>query len=231
MVPSTKASSCCKAKVDSAEKCTNKKMSRKHTSTHSTIINAPTRVVWETLSDINAWEWNQCVHLVAACALEGQCGKTRITKNGRRFYHKSFSFKQVKQEEYIFSWSTKFGFCTCTNTMKLNPVGGKRTHLLHTQSFVGPYLGLVHPFKKLRKQVCLMNEGLKIHVESLYFNSLLSNFSSREIGSICSKSVSTDNTESSDLSSAGNFWETPKHVRVMLMKCFVDDELQPVYSA
>lgn len=165
------------------------------------------------------------MRLDAAYAVEGQSGKSRMTtKDGRR-QSKGFYFRVVRREGFTFSWSTKFGLCTCTNTMILNPLGAKRTELLHTQIFEGTYFGFVHPFKRLKKHVCIMSEGLKNHVESLYFNSLLSNFSSREIGSICEKSEATELTEISELSTAGHFWETPKHLRQKLVKCFVDDQL------
>ena len=104
-------------------------------------------------------------------------------------------------------------------------LGAKRTELEHTQTFDGYYIGICHPYKRLKKNVCLMNEALKNHVESLYFNSLLSNFSSREIGSAADKSDSTEITELSEVSSA-SFWETPKHLRAKLVKCFVDDQLE-----
>jgi hypothetical protein len=214
------------SKFSSWESCTSAS-SRKYSSAHSTIINAPAGAVWESLSDIHSWEWNHCVRLDAAYAMAGQSGKSRITNDGRQMY-RSFSFRMVKREELTFSWCTKFRLCTCTNTIKLNPLGAKRTELIHTQEF-GRYFGFGHPFKKLKKNVCIMSEGLKNHVESLYFNILLSNFSSRDFCSPTEKSdsaVMTDISERSEISATSNFWETPKHLRQKLVKSFVDDQLE-----
>jgi hypothetical protein len=203
---------------------TSSSSSQKYSSYHSTVINAPIGVVWESLIDVHDWEWNQCIRLEAAFAIEGKSGRASFYRKGKRL-QKRFSFNMVERRQFTLSWSTKFGFCSCTNTIRLEPLGGKRTVVGHTQSFQGIHLGfglLGHPFKKFKRNVCIMNEGLKNHVESQYFRSLLSNFSSRDM--ILEGGKSSMTMKASPIETA--FWQTPKHLRKELVKCFVDNEVE-----
>ena len=223
---SSVTSSDCSQSTDSKMLSSNKK---RHSSCHSTIINAPIGVIWESLSDINSWGWNSCVRLDAACVVEGLSGKAMVHHDGK-WRQKPFTFEKVERKKLTFSWSTTFGRCICTNTMKLIQLGPKRSQLKHIQEFrggnFGQRLGILHPFNDLRKNVCYMNEGLKNHVESLYFNSLLCSISSRDMKIEKEDPESTTvGTELSSELSGASFWETPKHLRQQLVQCFVEDPL------
>jgi hypothetical protein len=192
-------------------------------SSHSTVVNAPIDVVWESLSDIHAWEWNRWVRLDANVALAGVSGRCKISSDGkRRWRSKDFTFTEVNRDRYVFSWTTKVGLGKCTNTMNLTPLGVKRTQLIHTQTFQGLHgFGFGQPFKRLRRYAFCINEALKNHVESAHFNSLLWNLvSTREM--TLDKSDSTLNTENSE-NSRTDYWETPRHLRKELTSSFIED--------
>ncbi|KAL3943639.1 MAG: hypothetical protein SGBAC_002307 [Bacillariaceae sp.] len=185
----------------------------------STIISAPATVVWESLADIKSWQWNHSIHLDASYVLEGGTGKSRVVLGARRV-STTFKFGKISRRTFTFVWITKLGGYECTNTVQLKPIGIKRTELLHTQSFGGKLPFVFMPFKKYEKAIRVMNEGLKNHVESVYFNTLLYDFSNSEMISP-GYVTSTEMTVLSEMSSQ-NFWDTPKHIRQKLVKCFVD---------
>jgi hypothetical protein len=194
-------------------------------SSHTTAINAPISVVWDSLSDIHSWEWNQWVRLDAQVVSSGVAGKAKVS-NGkkRRWRVKDFAFGEVARDNFTFSWTTDLGMCKCTNTMRLIPVGDKKALLTHIQTFHGvlPTLGLVLPFKKLKSYPFCMNEALKNHVESLHFNSLLMSLSTREMFRETTESTPlTDDPDNSKVS----YWETPKHLRKELISCFIEDSV------
>jgi len=106
-------------------------------------------------------------------------------------------------------------------------MGSKVTKLTHTQTFEGKPLFFRVPYKKHEKAIRVMNQGLKNHVESLYFNTLLSDFSHSGMlapGTGCALSSSTDMTVVSDMSSS-TFWDTPKHIRQKLVESFMEREI------
>jgi hypothetical protein len=153
--------------------------------------------------------------------MSGASGKARVSYDGeKRRKFCDFSFGKVTRDDFVFEWTTRLGLCNCTNTMELVSAGTKRSQLRHTQTFQGllPGIGLGHPFKKLKSYALCMNEGLKNHVESLHFNSLLFNLSAREMTS----SDSTMGTGSSECSRA-SFWDTPRNLRKELISSFIDD--------
>jgi hypothetical protein len=193
-------------------------------SDHTTEINAPIDIVWESLSDIHSWGWNKWIRLDAEVAMSGASGKASVSYDAKKRRKLcDFSFGKVTRDDFVFEWRTSFGLCNCTNTMELVSVGTKRSQLRHTQTFQGllPGIGMGHPFKKLKSHALCMNEGLKNHVESLHFNSLLFNISAREMPS----SSSTLDTESPEDSSRASFWETPRSLRKELISSFIDERM------
>ncbi|CAJ1958762.1 unnamed protein product [Cylindrotheca closterium] len=189
----------------------------------STIISAPATVVWESLTDIKTWQWNRSLRLDASYVMEGETGKSRIVLGGRRATA-PFKFGKVSRRTFTFTWTTKLGCCESTNTVELKPIGINKTELVHTQTFEGKLLFLRPSSKKYQKAVRVMDEGLKNHVESLYFNTLLYDFSNSEMVTPgCS--TSTEMTVLSEMSGT-NFWDTPKHIREKLVNCFVDKDTE-----
>lgn len=201
--------------------------------TQSTVVSAPATVVWESLTDIVSWQWNRSVRLEASYVMEGATGKAKTVLGCSRVTS-SFKFGKITRRNFTFTWITNLGSYECTSTIQLKPVGIKRTELIHTQTFKGKGIFFRVPIKKYQKAARVMNEGLKNHVESLYFNTLLYDFSNSEM---IAPGFATSSTELTVLSeaSSNNFWDTPKHIREKLVDCFVDRKIatdsEPVYDA
>ena len=193
------------------------------TSTHTTVINAPADVVWESLSDIHEWQWNRWVRLDAALVQTGKIGTSKISVDGNgRWRKRKFNFTAVNRRDLILTWTTKLGFCFCTNKVKLTPLGSKRTHIEHTQTIKGfcPWICFGNN-TRLKKHPLCINEALKNHVESQYFRSLLYTLSTRELQ--MDKSDSTLDTGSLGEVSPAGYWETPRHLRKELISCYIGD--------
>lgn len=229
------------AKLRSTNTFSESKMSsppkRGRTSRHSTIISAPVDVAWESLCDIHSWRWNPCVRLRSSLAKEGVSGKAIVYHEGK-WKAKPFTFHTVDRKNFTFSWSTKYDSCLVKNTMTLTRLSSKRTHLTHTQEFEGlkSILGLPMGHRRLaktmKKYACVMSEGLKNHVESMYFRELLLEVSNRDF-SIIDERASSESTISTDFSSdasAAHFWQTPKHLREQVAQTLVDQSLDDPVS-
>lgn len=195
---------------------------------YSTLTNAPTDIVWESLSDIHSWDWNRWIRLFSGAAKTGATGKVRIATDGDkskvRYY--SFSFGKVSREDFTFEWRTRFGLCSCTNMIQLVPVGSKNTEIRHRLTFQGvlPACLGISWYKKIQSYSLCINEGLKNHVEFTHFNSLLFNMSAREMTPAL---MALSEEISVDSNTKVNFWGTSKELRKELVSTFIDDMLAP----
>jgi hypothetical protein len=172
--------------------------SRWNTDNATIIINAPVDLVWETLIDIDDWEWNKRIRLCATAVERGIAGKVKTFVNGQ-WKTFDFVFGEVSAKNYKFTWTLGwevFGpiHAMVAHEIVLEKLDSNITQLSHSASIKGmlPRLGLPKclPYKKLRRNDFLMNEELKVHVENI------NNFNSRlySQSSICT--VSTAESDS-----------------------------------
>ena len=103
-----------------------------------TTINAPYDIVWESLTDIDCWKWNEWVRLDADLVLSGCAGKAKLCRVGsNRWKTSKFNFGEISRKKLLFTWTTKLRLATYNNSIQLIPIGPKTTLLRHTISVRG----------------------------------------------------------------------------------------------
>mmetsp|Transcript_16171 Transcript_16171/g.29022 ORF Transcript_16171/g.29022 Transcript_16171/m.29022 type:complete len:218 (+) Transcript_16171:134-787(+) len=203
-------------------------------SIQSTEINVPIDIVWENLSAFRTWkDWNTSLRFNGDSLPwheRGEWGKARLAcsqKKGALGENKKVwmvvhvAFERVSREDYLVSWTMKRGFVRNTSFMKLTPIGNKRTLLTYSQNMHGPLVTFGVAHRKLMTNSSCVNQCFKNHVESLHFQNLLTDLSTREMTR--SSATMESSVEEASLNSSSDFWQTPPHLRNEVVSLFVEE--------
>lgn len=139
---------------------------------HITDIAMPIDQVWDSLVDIDHWNWNLWTKLQATEAKNGNKGKLQACYKGDDIEWKTFDFTFGPVEKYLLTWIGSVGprgclFYAC-HTMKLEKIDETATRLVHEEEFSGllPKVGMGLPFKQLDQNYLKMNNAFKAYIEA-----------------------------------------------------------------
>ncbi|SDR20015.1 SRPBCC domain-containing protein [Natronobacterium texcoconense] len=127
-------------------------------------IDAPPAVVWEVLLEFDSYpEWNPFVRAIEGVPVEGERLRVRIRPPGSRAV--TFRPKVTAIEENRrFVWQGRLGIPFAFDgyhEFHLEPIdGGKRTRLLHRETFRGALVPLLFDRERLERGFREMNEAL-----------------------------------------------------------------------
>jgi hypothetical protein len=182
-------------------------------------INVPCDAVFKHLCDLDHWnDWNLAVRLSADAPLaDGVWSKAIIVSPPKRKGDTTtrgttvdFTVETIRRKDFTFSWTTRLGRSRNTTTMKLTPLGSKRTLLTHVQCVRGPFVRLGNPLRTLLTNSTCINQSLKNHVESLHFQAILMNVST---GDFAKPRTSSTSVESDGSDASPGFWQSPHYLR------------------
>lgn len=190
-------------------------------------INVPCHTIFQHLCDFDHWrDWNPSVRFGADIPLAGgDWCKVKIASppksKGDKKVWTTVDFAVttiVQRTDCVVSWTTRLGRTQNITTMKLTPLGDKRTLLTHTQSISGPLMSFGNPARILLTNAVWINQTLKNHVESLHFQRIMMNFARRDS---TKSSTLTMQSECSDRSA--DFWKSPHYLRQQVVAQLMED--------